>query len=366
MGSMPRRMLIGMFAAATIGAQIPASTTVAAAMQPLTDQQAAGGQLKIHDQGVVIQPAAQIHFDAADKAAAADFIGPLLLCNQARPDALKRVMPGAVELRNQGGVAGRQPQPTQIFDNLYYVGVDNVTAWVVVTSKGIILIDALNNKQNWVDQVEPGMRKLGLDPAQVKYVVVTHGHGDHFGGTAYLAQSYHARILMSDADWTLAPSMLDKPIFDAPPPRDMVIHDGEKLTLGDETITMYVTPGHTPGTVSVLVPVTDHGRRHVAALWGGTGVNFPHSPARFKQYSDSAQRFERLASAAGADVPLSNHPEIDAVLKKIALLKQRGPEDPNPFVIGKDGVGRFLTTVSECALAYGAQMSTADKGKITS
>jgi metallo-beta-lactamase class B len=361
MDSMPGRMLIGASilvlppAAAMIRAQAPASATVAIA-HPLTDQQAAGGQFKIQDQGAVIQPQAQIHFEAADRAAGTDFIGPLLLCNQARPDALKRVMPSANELRSEGAVPGQPPEPTQVFDNLFYVGVDNVTAWAVVTSQGIILIDALNNKKDWVDRIEPGMRKLGLDPAQIKYVVVTHGHGDHFGGSAYLAQTYHAHILMSDADWTLAPSMLDKPIFDAPPPRDKVIHDGEKLTLGGETIRMYVTPGHTLGTVSVLIPVTDQGRRHVVALWGGTGFNFPHTPTRFKQYSDSAQRFERLARAAGADVPLSNHPEIDAVLKKIALLKHRGPKDPNPFVMGEDGVGRFLSTVSECALAYGAQM----------
>jgi metallo-beta-lactamase class B len=348
MDSMPERVLIGASLSALMFAAIA---------QPLADQQAAGGQVKIHDQGTVIRPEAQIHFDAADKAAGSDFAGPLLLCNQARPDALKRVMPSVDELRSKGEVPGQQPGPTRVFDNLFYVGVDTVTAWAVVTPSGIILIDALNNKKNWIDQIEPGMRALGLDPAQIKYVVVTHGHGDHFGGTAYLAQTYGAHILMSDVDWTLAPSILDKPFFDAPPPRDMVIHDGEQLALGGETITMHLTPGHTPGTVSVLIPVTDHGRRHVAALWGGTGFNFPHTAARFMQYSESARRFARLARAAGADVPLSNHPETDAVLRKIALLKQRAPKEPNPFVMGTAGVGRFLSTVSECALAYAAQIS---------
>jgi metallo-beta-lactamase class B len=137
----------------------------------------------------------------------------------------------------------------------------------------------------------------------------------------------------------------------------MVVHDGQRLTLGGETLRLYITPGHTRGTVSVLIPVTDHGQRHVAAMWGGTGFNFPHSAARFRQYSESARRFMNVALAAGADVPLSNHPEIDSVNRKIALLKQRGPADPHPFVMGADGVRRFLTTISECALAYGAQFS---------
>jgi metallo-beta-lactamase class B len=326
------------------------------AEQP-TEQQAAGGQVKVNDQGSQIEPAAQVHFDAADKAAGTDFPGALLLCNAARPRPLKRAMPTSDELRSVGRIPGQPIEPVRVFDNLYYIGVANVTAWAAITSKGIVVIDSLNNKGEWIKDIEPGMRKLALDPSQIKYVVVTHGHGDHFGGSAYLARTYHAHVMMSDADWTLAPSMLDKPEFEAPPPRDMVIHDGEKLTLGGETLTLYVTPGHTLGTVSVLIPVTDQGQKHVAALWGGTGFNFPHSHARFKTYSDSAQRFRRIALEAGADTPLSNHPEVDGVGKKIALLRERPPGGPNPFVMGKDSVRRFLTTVSECAQAYDAQMS---------
>jgi metallo-beta-lactamase class B len=136
----------------------------------------------------------------------------------------------------------------------------------------------------------------------------------------------------------------------------MVIHDGDKLTLGGETLSFYITPGHTEGTVSVLIPVTDHGQKHVAALWGGAGFNFPHSPARFQQYADSAQRFARLAAAAGADAGLSNHPDNDGVMQKAAAMAVRGPADPNPFLVGKEGVTRFLTVFSECALAYRAQM----------
>jgi metallo-beta-lactamase class B len=235
--------------------------------------------------------------------------------------------------------------------------VQDVTAWAVATPKGIILIDALNNKGDIMNAVEPGLRKFGLDPAQIKYVVVTHGHGDHFGGAAYIAQKYHAHVLMSDVDWTLAPTMLDKPTFDAPPPRDMVVKDGEKLSLGGETLTLYITPGHTLGTVSVLIPVTDHGEKHLAALWGGTGFNFIHSPKRFKTYSDSANRFMQLAEAAGADVPLSNHPENDNAITKADQLKARKPGEPNPFVMGKNAVRRYFTIYSECAQAYGAQLA---------
>ncbi len=74
----------------------------------------------------------------------------------------------------------------------------------------------------------------------------------------------------------------------------MVIADGQKLTLGDTTLTFYLTPGHTPGTVSTLIPVKDGGRPHLVAEWGGTGFNFQRSPERFRTYIDSAERFRDL------------------------------------------------------------------------
>jgi metallo-beta-lactamase class B len=342
----------------SVAAALTLALAASAGAQPLSEQAAAsqkGGPPR--DQGSTIKPAAQTHFAAADKAAGKDFGGALLLCNSARPDATKRVMPSNKQIQEMGGQPGKPPEATKAFDNLIYLGLREVTAWAVVTPKGIILIDSLNNKGDIQNAVERGLRKFGLDPAQIKYVVVTHGHGDHFGGAAYLAQKYHARVLMSDADWKTAPTMLDKPTFDAPPPRDMTVKDGQKLTLGGETLTLHITPGHTLGTVSLLIPVKDHGQPHVAALWGGTGFNFPHSPERFQTYADSARRFERLAAAAGADVPLSNHPENDIAIQKNDRLKARAAGAPNPYVMGQDAVRRYFTVYSECAEAYKAQIS---------
>ena len=96
--------------------------------------------------------------------------------------------------------------------------------------------------------------------------------------------------------------------------------DGQKLTLGDTTITMYVTPGHTLGTISSIIPVKDGGVTHMAAYWGGTAFNWvrgpaayitPEHPARFwfESYGQSARRFSDLAERAGADVVLSDQHE---------------------------------------------------------
>ncbi|MBC2666461.1 MBL fold metallo-hydrolase [Novosphingobium flavum] len=363
---MKRALRIGLAAAALLAGG-------AGLAQELSEQQAAGGQRQ-DDLLPQITPAADRHFAAAYKAGEGLFPGPLQLCNSARPAGLKwdlskmidRAGPTNAELMRMGktraeflaggGIERRAPAPTRIFDNVYYVGIEDVTAWAITTSEGIILIDSLNNSREWIDRIEPGMHKVGLDPARIRYVIVTHGHGDHFGGAAYIAKKYGARIMMSAVDWEIAPSMVDKPFFDAPPPRDLSITDGQVFRLGNQSVRMFITPGHTRGTISLIFPVTDRGRRHVALLWGGTGFNFPHTADRFAIYSGSARRMMGLAKAGRADVVLSPHSDFDGAIGRIAKLGQRGPRGPNPFVVGAAGVARYLTVLGECAQAYSAQM----------
>ena len=146
------------------------------------------------------------------------------------------------------------------------------------------------------------------------------------------------------------------------PRRDIVAKDGQKLTLGDTTITMYVTPGHTLGTLSLLVPVKDNGKPHLAASWGGTGFNWlsgspayitPDRPNKFwfDQYISSAARFRDIVAKAGADVLIANHTHLDESKNKLPTMSRRRPTDPNPFVIGNDAVVRYVTVASECAQA---------------
>jgi hypothetical protein len=152
--------------------------------------------------------------------------------------------------------------------------------------------------------------------------------------------------------------------------RDMVATDGQKLTLGDTTITMYVTPGHTLGTLSLLVPVKDHGKPHLAASWGGTGFNWlsgspmyitPDRPSKFwfDTYINSANRFREIVAKAGADVLIANHTHLDDSKNKLPLMAKRRPSDPHPYVIGNDAVVRYVTVASECAQAGLASVALA-------
>jgi metallo-beta-lactamase class B len=142
----------------------------------------------------------------------------------------------------------------------------------------------------------------------------------------------------------------------------MVATDGQKLPLGDTTLTMYLTPGHTLGTISTLIPVRDNGTPHLVAEWGGTMFNWlrnrpayitPDRPDRFwfETYSRSARRFRDVVTAAGADALISNHTDYDGSKTKLPAVARRKPGEPHPYVIGTDGVQRYLTTVDECAQA---------------
>ncbi|HEV3140148.1 MAG TPA: MBL fold metallo-hydrolase [Vicinamibacterales bacterium] len=306
--------------------------------------------------------AVQSHLDAAKTAAGTDFAGVYnRICREAVPPDPPPTPPAA---RGAGGGPRTGPppreswhaEPVRVFDNLYFLGQTEFSVWAIKTSEGLILIDAIFD-YSVDDEVAGGLKTLGLDPATIKYVVISHGHSDHSGGAKYLQDRVNARIVLTAADWDL----LDRG-NGTKPRRDVVATDGQKLTLGDTTLTLYNTPGHTLGTLSAVFPVTDRGSRHVVATWGGTAFNWMAGPAAyitperpvsfwFKTYSDSARRYMEITKKAGADVIISNHTIFDGSKTKLPMLAQRKAGDPNPFVIGVDGVQRYLTVVDECAQA---------------
>ena len=250
--------------------------------------------------------------------------------------------------------ANNTAEPAKVFDNLYFLGIPSVSAWALATSDGIIVLDALDNASESQTYIEGGLTKLGLDPAQIKYVVVTHAHGDHYGGAQYLADKFHAHLVMSDVDWKVleGPPRANYPAHWGPAPkRDISVRDGDRLTLGDTSIEFYITPPHTPGTLSIIMPLKDGDTRHIGGEWGGTAFNFSPTAQNFATYAASAERFARIAHEKGVDVPLSNHSSFDGAFEKIEALKTRGAGEPHPFVTGAESEQRFLTVAAECAKA---------------
>jgi len=268
----------------------------------------------------------------------------------------QRTPPGAAPAapRAQGGGGQRRPgppdrstwyaEPVKVFDNLYFFGQSEYAVWAITTSQGIIVVDTIFD-YSVEEEVANGMKKLGLDPANIKYAIVTHPHPDHDGGAKFLQDHYGTRVIMSPADW----DVLDKRTNGTKPKRDLEATDGQKLTLGDTTVTIYITPGHTPGTLSVVFPVKDNGTVHTVALWGGVGLNADKESVQ--TYIRSAKRFSDIAQGARADIILSNHTDWDRSKINLPALANRRAGTPNPYIVGNAKVLNFLTVAQECAMS---------------
>jgi metallo-beta-lactamase class B len=240
--------------------------------------------------------------------------------------------------------------PYKVFDNLYWVGTKIHSSWAINTSAGIILIDTLYDYAVEPEIVD-GIRKLGLDPANIKYVVISHAHGDHDQGAALLQSRFGTHVIMGEPDWE---TTLQRPATSpgGVPKRDIVVTDTQKFTLGDTTITIVPTPGHTPGTLSVIFPVRDHGRPLTVAYSGGTAFNFPRTPENFAIYEASQKKMAQAAAAAGASILMSNHTEFDGAYDKVRIAQlPRAAGEPHPYEIGAAAIARYFTLTADCAEA---------------
>jgi metallo-beta-lactamase class B len=238
-------------------------------------------------------------------------------------------------------------QPKKAFDDAYWLGTEGVSAWLLTSNDGYILYDTAN-VYDAEDVLVGGMTKLGLDPAKVKYVIVSHGHRGESGG-AYLFQSrYGARIVTGDWD------LIEGSVYGYPtgkPKRDIVATDGMKVTLGDRAITLYLTPGHTPGTISGIFQVHDQGKPLTVVYSGGTEFNFPNDVAHFDQYLASERRLASLATEAGATIIINNQSQFNGAADKLRILADRQPGERHPLDVGTEAVARYFKIEDECAQA---------------
>lgn len=238
---------------------------------------------------------------------------------------------------------------TRLFDNLYSVGQNSVSSFALDTDDGIILIDALNSEDEAREIIVPNLRALGLDPARIRFVIVTHGHGDHYGGAKYLQETYGARVVSSAADWQMMEDAFGRPgPFGSlvPPTRDIIAEDGDTISLGGTTVRLAITPGHTPGTLSLIFPVYEDGQQHMAGLMGGTGGG--RDSETHRQQIASLHRWNELTAAAGVDVLLTNHPPHMDSNEKQYLLSYDATGGNNPFIYGRDKYRRYFEVLSDC------------------
>jgi metallo-beta-lactamase class B len=248
-----------------------------------------------------------------------------------------------------GGTERSGPIPAQkkaafrIFDNVHYVGLQTVSTYLVSTSAGLVLIDSgYGATTDWLIE---SIRTAGFNPEDVRYILVTHSHADHAGGAGRLRQLTGARVGMSAEDWTLVERQQADPQqqrnFPVAMTRDLVLKDGDALTVGETTFRFHFTPGHTAGSTSIEFPARDGGRAYRALTPGGLGLHY--QPEWGPTFRTSIQR---LKDRGPWDVMLSNHPflmpkDLEAIE---AALQTRG-SGPHPAVLGPAAIDGFWNAV---------------------
>ena len=287
----------------------------------------------------------EAHLAAAKAAAGFDFTGTL-----ARICIAPQTAPGAdVRPPPPPDRATWFTEPAKVFDNLYFVGTKIHSSWALTSREGIILIDTLYDYASG-EAIVGGLTKLGLDPAAVKYVIISHAHGDHVGGAKLMQDRFGSRIVMGGPDW----DSIEKSVNQYPngkPKRDITAVDDQKITLGDVSVTLVLTPGHTPGTVSMIFGVMDGGKPLTVAYPGGTAFNFVNDVPHFDTYIASQRKMAEHAGSLNATVLMSNHSEFDNAVTKIKMLTARKPGEPHPFELGREAVQRYFRVMEECAQA---------------
>jgi metallo-beta-lactamase class B len=245
-------------------------------------------------------------------------------------------------------------EPVKLFDNLYAVGSSEATVHAITTAQGIILIDS--GYAGRAESVAAGLKTLGLDPANVKFILLGHGHADHFGGAEYFQEHYGTKVGTTAADWDVIyppnPPANQATNTQSRPKKDLVLAEGQPVKLGDETVTLIAIPGHTPGSLAFIFPVRDGRQQHMVGLFGGTILTADRiTTPGLKQYVQSIAHYLDTAKSMKVDVEIQNHPIFDQTPDRLAKLRARKAGEAHPFITGTDRYVKFWSIVSECIQA---------------
>lgn len=234
----------------------------------------------------------------------------------------------------------------RFFDQLSWIGDEGVGCFVLETLEGLILLDCMRPNETTKTIIEQGMSDLGLDIHDVKAVIISHGHFDHFGIAGYLHETYGCNIYLSERDYQEAqnpPVERLKHFFtEYPFTCTAFLEDGDVFRMGDTEIYVIGTPGHSPGCNSFVFKVTDEGREHWVGMWGGTGITGRDLKDR-EQYLLSLIKFSEITRKFGCDVEIASHPFVDNSIERLEICRNIVVGTAHPFVIGKEAFQRFLT-----------------------
>lgn len=227
----------------------------------------------------------------------------------------------------------------KIFGNLYFVGTKFVSSHVIDTGEGLVLLDS--NYPQCTYLVTEGMRKLGLNPFDIKYIIHSHGHYDHIGGTRALVELTGAKTVIGRQDVPYVNGALDLTwarelgfeYYETFEP-DVILDDEDILKIGHTEIRAVHTPGHTPGTMSYFLNVEENGKSLMAAMFGGAGMNSMRKDFLEKYglpltcRNDFLNSLEKVKNEK-VDILIGNHPgDVDTKGKFVRMKTEKD----NPFI----------------------------------
>jgi len=226
-------------------------------------------------------------------------------------------------------------EPFKMIGNVYYVGTDGLASYLITSPQGHILVDTVMPEST--SQIKASIEKLGFKITDIKYLVNTHAHIDHTGGLAEMKQASGGQLVAGEADKPLLeggyyPGAQQDEALKFPPVKvDRTVREGDKVTVGDVTLTARETPGHSPGCTSWEFSVKDGDATRTALIFcsGTVALNrLVGNPTYSGIVTDYKKTFAR-ARDMKVDVLLAPHPEMYKMAEKRAKLAEGGP---NPFV----------------------------------
>jgi metallo-beta-lactamase class B len=237
-----------------------------------------------------------------------------------------------------GATAAQPPQTDwnapfpahRIIDNVYFVGTEQLGSFLITTSAGNILINS--DFESTVPSIRRSVEQLGFEFEDIEILLGSHAHGDHMEADALIKQLTGARVMAMEQD---VPALRAMQPGGKPHPIDEVLHDGDRVTLGDTTLTAYLTPGHTKGCTSWGLDVEEDGKTYHALIVCSFGVNDNFTLVGNADYPTIASDYVATYAKARAlpvDVFLGSHGFFYGLAGKYEAAKIREPGQPNPFV----------------------------------
>lgn len=229
--------------------------------------------------------------------------------------------------RNVGNTEQQNKQfpPHKIIGNVYYVGTESLSSFLVTTPQGHILINSIFERN--IPTIQDSVQKLGFKFEDIKILLGSHAHGDHQEGDGLVVKLTGARAMAMAED--IPPLQAMRSPGGIPRPMYEPLHDGSEVKLGAVTLTAHHTPGHTPGCTTWTMKVNEGGRSYDVLIIGSVGVNpgtnLVGNPQLVGQYRQSL----KFLHSAHVDVPLGSHPAMYNLSEKYPKLK---PGAPNPFI----------------------------------